>query len=142
MDMNELEKPDPNPEEESKDLKPHYHEIEANVHLGADCISDALQLAEEFLEEMMEGREFYISSVTAMQGVDVVNWPGESECDCSFCKALRSADEDVMIFDCSCGYQIRVMDDWKEIPCPSCRRKILRENVISANGLYLLIDKE
>lgn len=137
VNMNDIEKSDIDSEQKTK---PDFHEIQMNIHFGADCISDALTLAEEYLDNALDG-EYYIESVSKMPGVDVVNWPGETECECSFCKALRSADEDVMLFDCSCGYQIRVMDDWKEIVCPDCHRTIARENIVSANGLYVFIDK-
>lgn len=130
--------------EEEKSIlesKPRIQQVSMEIHFGADNIAEALEEAIEFLNKNLEEENFTIDSVTAMEGVDVVNWPGEDgECDCPFCRAERIPDEDTLKFECSCGSNIKVADDWDEIHCRNCHRTIYRDRVIGSNGNYTLID--
>lgn len=125
--------------EESEDTE--IIPVDAFLHVGANNIFSATEEAMKHLESSSEGMDYEITGITLVDSLTIVNWPGEEkECNCVFCKAEKSAPEDVMEFSCSCGQDIRVVDGWDSINCPSCKREITRDKLVGSYGKWILIN--
>lgn len=127
----------------------HEHVTE-KIHLGAEYFGEALDLAVEAIEDMFfegydrEDIKYDINVVKELEGVDVLNWPGEfDECNCPFCKAERIAEEDVMKVECpnpECKNILRVADNgWEGISCPECKTEIDRASLCLMGKNYKVI---
>ncbi len=105
-------------------------------YIGEQNIVDASIIANEKAKEFHP--DFYnILSVEELSGMRLVNWPEEED---PYYATLDAPPEDIIEFDCTCGYHIKVLDGWTTLGCNECGREIDRSHVIGSNGKYLLID--
>jgi predicted RNA-binding Zn-ribbon protein involved in translation (DUF1610 family) len=121
-------------EHEDEENEKHTDQIDATFHLGCECLEDALLNAMEHLDENLGENEYRLTSVKELDGVSVINWPGEDEpCDCPICSADTCAAEDLLQFTCiNCGEPVRLADGtWDSVPCPHCGKLIGRDKIIS-----------
>lgn len=119
--------------------------VMGHFDLGTDTLPDAYLEAAEYLDNAVGEDEYEITGIVEREDVQIINWPGDNEdCQCDSCRTERAADEDKISFDCICGHRITIINDFKEIICPSCRKIIMRDRVIGSGTSYLLlnIDKE
>lgn len=119
--------------------------VDLDFYLGASDLDDVFMLAKNHITEAFPDNEYYeVLELRTLQEngniINVVNW---GECNCPFCRANLAAPEDLIIFHCSCGEEIKVADGWKQIECPKCNKIILRDKVIdNGKGGYFFVDVE
>jgi hypothetical protein len=135
------------PENEDLELEenhPKFDQYDGVLHLGEECLADALLAAMDHLDKNLGEGSYNITSVKELDGVDVLNWPGEEEeCTCPACRAKTCAKEDILSFTCvHCFEEIQLADgDWKIANCPNCGADIGRDKIISiGNGKYMMVD--
>lgn len=106
--------------------------------IGAQSLSESYLIADKYLDDAFKDQKskYEITGVNEISDLNIVNWPEE---DCPFCDAETAPPEDVISFDCKCGYNIKVVDGWKQISCPSCDKDIFRNSIIGENGKYIMI---
>jgi len=80
--------------------------------------------------------EYEIAGILAREDINLVNY----ECQCAVCRTERASEEDKIEFNCSCGYPIKLIDDFDKYICPNCGRLVLRDRVIGSAGNYILLD--
>lgn len=125
---------------EHDDIPAHNHVDEGKVELGAIDLPSAYLEADEFLEQHFD-LGFEIKSIKLLEKVMIVNWPGDGEdCQCPFCRTERAAPEDLITFQCKCGENYTLVDDFGSIVCPKCNQTINRQDLIGHNGNYTFID--
>ena len=113
----------------------NIEEVIGSFHVGAENFPEAANEAIGRLKEMLEGN-FKIISVIEMPEINLINWPLK---DNPFdIEGIHS--EDLLVFTCKCGLNIKCKDGWEQISCPSCGKEIDRDNVIGKNGKYILVD--
>ena len=116
-------------------------EVQDCFHLGASNLIDAVSLSLDHLDELFGEDAYDIISTVELPGVNVVNWPGDEETDCPICKAKDAPPDDTISFLCSCGKEIKIMNDgWVMARCHDCSREIFRDRIIGSNGHYILLD--
>jgi hypothetical protein len=131
------------PEEVDRaNLHRHVDEI---IYIGADYLYEALEIANDKIEETFfteQEHDFDIISVKELEGMGILNWPGEgNDCDCPFCMAENIAEEDVMKVECpNCHAILRVADNgWESIPCTECKTEITRNSLCLMGKNYKVI---
>jgi len=154
QDINKIEDDDGN----YKDFE-NIEIINMHMQIGSMDFQSATMEAIDMLDDAFgdeEGEYFYeykvfpegyeILGVVEVQGLNILNWPGEGNpCDCPQCQARDMAEEDVMVFNCpNCGNEIRVpIDSWNLVLCRKCECQILRSGVISlGNNKYTYLKLE
>jgi predicted RNA-binding Zn-ribbon protein involved in translation (DUF1610 family) len=115
-------------------------DIEGGFDLGSPNLANAYIMATQYLNKSVGEDEYEITSVSLRSDVEVMNWPGGDECQCPSCRTERAAEEDKICFRCSCGYEIKIIDDFGEINCPKCNKFITRDKIIGSNGNYILLN--
>lgn len=117
-------------ETETSELK----QMDGKFGLGAMDMGEAYEEAVEYLDELLGEDGYHIVSISEIEDLTVVNWPGEgSDCNCVYCRTERAAEEDKIAFNCSCNYIIKVVDDFDMIYCPQCQKQIFRDRIIGNN---------
>lgn len=113
---------------------------EGKFEVGAINLASAYVQADKFLEIKCE-EKYEIISIKNIRKINLINWPGENEpCQCPSCRTERAAPEDIIEFQCSCGEQFRLIDDFGIIQCEKCEKIIRREDLIGSGKNYTLID--
>ena len=135
--------PPPRLDEEGVEIEEDIQVIEGDFQVGADSLPEAMEAAFEHLDANMGETEYEMVSLSLVENMGIVNWPGEGgECNCPICKANTCAVEDLLVFTCShCEEEVRLSDgEWNECPCPFCGIIIGRDQIISiGKGKYMMI---
>jgi hypothetical protein len=116
--------------------------VDGGFDLGSVSLPDAYLEAAEYLDEAIGEEEYEVTSISEREDIQIINWPGDNEeCQCDSCRTERAAPEDRITFKCiKCGYDITIVDDFKMIKCPNCRKEISRDRIIGSGTNYLMLD--
>ena len=123
-----------------EDVETVLRELEDDFDIGAPTLAAAFVMVNEFLTEEAGEGMFDITSIMKRDDVSIINWPGGDKCQCPTCRTERAEEEDKICFKCSCGYEIKIIDDFGEIACPKCNKIISRDRIIGHGDNYLFLN--
>jgi hypothetical protein len=136
----------PQPEDDPESLQI----AESEFYFGTDVMERAYNYASSFLDEGFGQDGYKIIGVNPIPGLDVLMWDheedGEDEgyehiCnaeECPYANINSIPHDDIMSFNCDCGYKIRVVNnEWESICCKGCNKLILREEVKLEKGRFI-----
>jgi predicted RNA-binding Zn-ribbon protein involved in translation (DUF1610 family) len=115
-------------------------DVAGEFDLGSMNLANAFSQAIDYLNKSIGEGDYEITGVEEREDVLLLNWPGGDECQCATCRTERAAAEDIIDFNCSCGYPIHIVTDFDKYECPNCHKLILRDRVIGSGTNYILMD--
>lgn len=135
----------PNLENPTEDQEKEIPEISVgNIHVLAYNIGEAFVESHDFLESAFGEEEgnFEICKIIEEEQIQIVNYEGDTTCNCPACRARTCSADERLEFNCNkCGAEIVVADGWEAIQCfnDECDNVIFRKSIkLGSNGKYYI----